>query len=296
MNTIHLTDILPRRERALDMRPVANLLHGKRVAVTGSGGFIGSELCRQIDGFFPGHLTLIDNCEHGLYQIDRRITAPHSACIADVRDYERMRELLATADVIFHAAALKHVPLCEENKEEAMRTNFGGTENVIAASPATARLVLVSTDKAVRPASHMGYTKHLAEESMRATGRAAIVRFGNVLGSSGSVIPLWMEQIERGGPITVTHPDMERYFMTVGEAVELILQAGAHGAGIYVLDMGEPVKMTDLAQDMIALSGRRDIEIEYTGMRPGERLKEELFYEAEQLIDVGIDGVFMARV
>ncbi len=293
MNHIALSDLLPRRERALDMRSVSAFLRGKHVAVTGAAGFIGSELSRQIATFEPGMLTLLDISEFGIYQISRQLPTAR-ALVADVRDLAAMFRVLQGVDVVFHAAALKHVPIVEAQPLEGVATNIIGTANVVSASGG-AKIVMVSTDKAVRPASVMGRTKRVAEMIAQRSGRAAVVRFGNVIGSSGSVVPLFMEQIQRGGPVTITHPDMERYFMTVAEAAELILQAGAHGDGVYVLDMGAPVKIRALAEDMILLSGKRGVEIEISGMRPGERLQEELFYERESLQDVGIDGVMMAE-
>lgn len=296
MNRIEICDVLPRKERALDMKPVLSMIRGKRVAITGAGGYIGSELARQIADFQPECLTLIDNCEHNLYQIARQIDGVCTMNVAfgDVRDAIRMVLLLRKQDLVFHAAAMKHVTMCEENPTEANETNVNGTFNVV--SSCRCPVVLVSTDKAVNPTSHMGRTKREAEQIVLETGRGAVVRFGNVLGSSGSVFPLFVEQIERGGPVTVTHPDVERWFMTVGEAAELILQAGAHGPGTYILDMGSPVKILNLAQDMIALSGTRyPIQIQITGLKPGERLKELLWYDDEDLVDIGIDGVMMAR-
>lgn len=288
MHVIHTHDLLPRRERALDWRGVQTWLSGKRVAVTGAGGFIGSELARQIDNLSVRSLTLIDNNEHGLYQIGRQVHSTTKLIYGDVRDYWRMVNALSDADVVFHAAAMKHVPMCEENKDEAYKTNVGGTENIIKCTHGSA-LVLVSTDKACNPSSFMGRTKMIAEDRIRASGRGSIVRFGNVIGSSGSVVPLFREQIERGGPVTVTDRRMTRYFMTVGEAVELILQAGAQGIGTYCLDMGEPVSIWSLAEEMVRLSGCRDVEIVETGIRAGEKLAEELSTEA--LMQTDVDGL-----
>lgn len=289
MHLIHTHDLLPRRERVLDPRPVQDWLRGKRVAVTGAGGFIGSELSRQLGAYPVEMLTLVDNNEHALYQIGRQL--PHAReKFGDVRDIARMRELLGHQDIVFHAAAMKHVPMVEQNVGEAKKTNVQGTANVLMAAAQAERVVLVSTDKAVNPTSQMGRTKAAAESIARATGRAAVVRFGNVIGSSGSVVPLFREQIATGGPVTITDRRMTRYFMTVGEASELILQAGAHGTGVYVLDMGEPVKIETLAEEMIRLSGRRDISIVETGIRQGEKLFEEL--STEPLVDVpGIEGL-----
>jgi FlaA1/EpsC-like NDP-sugar epimerase len=287
VHVINTRDLLPRRERVLDQRPVEEWLRGKRVAVTGGGGFIGSELARQLATFPVDELLLIDNCEHNLYQIGRQLpNAPLR--FGDVRDKLRMGELLFNIDIVFHAAAMKHVPMCEDNPYEAELTNIQGTVNVVDMCPGT--VVFVSTDKAVNPSSHMGRTKRAAEQFVRVKGKHSIVRFGNVIGSSGSVVPLFKEQIEAGGPITVTHREMTRYFMTVGEAAELILQSGAAGPGTYVLDMGEPVEIWTLAEEMIRLSGRRDIQITETGIRPGEKLHEEL--NDEPLVESGIDGIW----
>lgn len=287
MNLISVADLLPRRERALDWRAVARWLDGKRVVVTGAGGFIGSELSRQLRAFPTAGVMLIDNCEHGLYQVARTCWEARS-CFGDVRDRWRMADLLHEADVVFHAAAMKHVPICEVDPLEAEKTNVVGTENVLRAAP-HAHVVLVSTDKAVRPSSVMGKSKAAAEALCRATGRASVVRFGNVIGSSGSVVPLWMEQIAAGGPVTITDRRMTRYMMTVGEAAELILQAAAYGVGIFVLDMGTPVSMMTLAEEMIRLSGRRGVEIVETGMRAGEKLEEELSEGA--LVETGVEGL-----
>lgn len=289
MHVINISDLLPRKERSLDWRRIAVWLKGKRVAVTGAGGFIGSELARQVCGYGES-LTLIDNNEMGLYRIARDISESQATFVfGDVRDIGRMVRVLKGVDVVFHAAAMKHVPICEDNHDEAQQTNIEGTRNIIRAAPQGAQIVFVSTDKAVKPSSWMGRTKQKAEMLCRASGRASIVRFGNVIGSSGSVVPLFQEQIARGGPVTVTDARMTRYFMTVGEAAELILQAGAMGTGTYVLDMGTPVKIMTLAEEMIRLSGRRDIEIIETGIRAGEKIHEEL--HAGELGETGVDGL-----
>lgn len=292
MHLIRTEDLLPRKERALDWRRVSQWLEGKRVAVTGAGGFIGSELCRQIAASYATSLTLIDNCEMNLYQITRQFPGDTRvrAAFGDVRDYQRMGQLLNDQDIVFHAAAMKHVPICENDYVEAGKTNIQGTRNVLMAVNQTARVVLVSTDKAVNPTSKMGATKKQAEDLCRGSGQASIVRFGNVIGSSGSVVPLFREQIAAGGPVTVTDKRMTRYFMTVGEAAELILHAGALGTGVYVLDMGTPVKIYTLAEEMIRLSGRRDVEIVETGIRPGEKLAEEL--STEPLVATETDGLW----
>lgn len=285
MHLIRVEDLLPRRERALDFRPVAAWLKDKRVAVTGAG-FIGSELARQLSGFVES-LTLVENNEYNLYRAGLSVPSA-TQVFADVRDIGRMVRVLRGIDVVFHAAAMKHVPICEENHDEAVYTNIEGTRNVLRAAE-HAQIVLVSTDKAVAPTTWMGKTKQAAERLCRESGRAAIVRFGNVIGSSGSVVPLFQEQIARGGPVTITHRDMTRYFMTVGEAAELILQAGAQGTGVYVLDMGQPVSILTLAGEMIRLSGRRDVEIIETRIRTGEKLHEVL--STEPLVATGVDGL-----
>lgn len=287
MIPIHLSDLLQRRERVLDTRPVKQWLSGKRVAITGVG-YIGLELAKQVAAFDPASVLLVDNCEHNLWKAGRSVPGA-TAAFGDVRDELRMRELLRGADIVFHAAAMKHVPICEDNKYEAWATNVDGTRNVVNAAGA-ARVVLVSTDKAVAPTTTLGTTKMHAERMARVAKDAVVVRFGNVIGSTGSVVPLWMEQIQAGGPVTVTDPGMTRYMMTVSEAAELILQAGAAGSGTYVLDMGEPVSMDELARNMVRLSGRRDVDIVYTGVRSGEKLSEVL--STGPLVASGIDGVY----
>lgn len=288
---ISVGDLLPRRERVLDMTRVRTWLRGKRVAVTGAGGFIGSELSRQVSSFEPLELLLLDNSEYNLWKISRELPAARAE-FADVRSAYRLRHLLHNVDIVFHAAAMKHVPICEVATEDAYATNAAGTRHVVD-SARKAQVVLVSTDKAVRPSSVMGKTKLLAEQVVRESRRGSVVRFGNVIGSSGSVVPLFQEQLARGGPLTVTHEDMTRYFMTVGEAAELILQAGALGPGTYVLDMGEPVRIMDVARDMIRLSGIRDAEIVVTGIRGGEKLHEEL--STEPLVPTDVDGVMRVQ-
>ena len=285
---INTSDLLPRREQALDPRPVAEWLRDRKVAVTGAGGSIGSELSRQLGAYPVKMLTLIENNEHALYQIGREL--PHAReKFGCVRDLSRMNELLNDQDVVFHAAAMKHVPLCEQNKAEANETNIRGTANIFKATGASCRVVLVSTDKAVNPTSHMGKTKRHAEILARSSGRAAVVRFGNVIGSSGSVVPLFKEQIAAGGPVTITDRRMTRYFMSIAEASELVLQAGAQGVGTYVLDMGEPVRIATLVEEMIRLSGRRDVRVVETGIRPGEKLFEEL--SDGELVETGVPGL-----
>lgn len=325
LRPIAIEDLLGRPQAVLDRGAIAGLIAGRRVLVTGAGGTIGSELVRQIAALEPALLVLVEACEYNLYAIDMEIRTRHpgltvSTELADVRDRERIRRLFAQhrPAMVFHAAALKHVPLVEANPMEGALTNVAGTRNVAdAAREAGCRaMVLISTDKAIRPTSVMGATKRFAEtycqaldllpppEGAETATRYMTVRFGNVLGSSGSVVPLFQRQLAAGGPLTVTHPDMRRYFMTVREAVELVLQASAHGmeraderGKVLVLDMGEPVKIVDLARQMIRLAGLRpeaDIAIDFTGLRPGEKLFEEILSAAEAPTRTEADGVFLA--
>jgi FlaA1/EpsC-like NDP-sugar epimerase len=327
LRPIAIEDLLNRAPVDLDRAAMARLVSGRRVLVTGAGGTIGGELARQLAGFGPSALTLVEVSEFALYEIDLAIAETHpglsrQAILADIRDRERIFRVLAEAkpDLVFHAAALKHVPLVEDNPLEGILTNAVGTRNVADAARACAAqgVVLISTDKAVNPSSVMGATKRLAEmyfqalDAARAQGgsgtRFVTVRFGNVLGSTGSVVPLFRRQLERGGPLTVTHPDMQRYFMTVAEAVSLVLAASALAAedglpeparagGIVVLDMGEKVRIVDLARQMIRLAGLRpdiDVAIRFTGLRPGEKLHEELFHGREPHVPAGRPGLLVA--
>lgn len=297
---VELEDLLGREEVALDDKGLHELLTARRIMVTGAGGSIGSELCRQIAAYQPQLLVLFELNEYALYRIEDEFRRNHPdlsvmALIGDVKDYERVLSVMLKTrpEVVFHAAAFKHVPLMESlNAWEAIANNVLGTQRVSAAAVAAGvdKLVFISTDKAVKPTSVMGASKRLAERVCKATQqgigtRFVIVRFGNVLGSAGSVIPKFREQIARGGPLTVTHPDINRYFMTIPEAAQLVLQAGLMGEGgeIFVLDMGEPVRIADLARDMIRLSGfsEDEIGIVYTGLRPGEKLYEELLADNE---------------
>lgn len=312
--------LLP-RPTVSDSGPFYSSVQGKRVLVTGAGGSIGSELVLQIAGSEPAHLVMADISELNLYEIDSTIRqgAPDQsklAAILDVRDVEALQQLMVreSIDIVFHAAALKHVPLLENdhNLIEAVLTNFLGTLNVArTVHDLGAEMVLVSTDKAVNPSSTMGQTKRLAELYVRATAQVhgsscySQVRFGNVIGSSGSVVPLFRRQIAQGGPVTVTHQDMTRYMMSIKEAVGLVLDASSlqhdegDGYGLYILDMGEPVKIIDLARQLIQLSGHkpgRDIKIDIVGMRPGEKLHEELTYPWEELHETPIKGVQKAGV
>lgn len=312
---VELEDLLGREAVSLDDAGLHGLLTRKVVLVTGAGGSIGSELCRQIAKFSPARLALLEASEFALYQIDEELglsfpSLARSCWAADVRDGERIKEILDAEKpaVIFHAAAYKHVPLMEEgNAWQAVRTNALGTLIMARAaqSAGVGKFVLISTDKAVNPTNVMGATKRLAERLCRAVQGAGdtrfiTVRFGNVLGSNGSVIPKFREQIARGGPVTVTHPDIVRYFMTIPEAAQLVLQAGLMGLGgeIFVLDMGEPVKIADLARDMIRLSGFADgeIRIEFTGLRPGEKLYEELLADDEATLPTPHPKLRIARL
>jgi O-antigen biosynthesis protein WbqV len=327
LRPVAIEDLLNRPQVPLDREGMARLVHGRRVLVTGAGGSIGSELARQVAALGPDLLALLDNGEFALWQIDLELGESHPAVprrsvLADIRDEARMRAVCDELhpDLVFHAAALKHVPMVEANPLEGLLTNACGTRVVAeAARAAGARaMVLVSTDKAVNPTSVMGASKRLAEmycqgldvAARRAgTGmRCVTVRFGNVLGSTGSVVPLFQRQLSRGGPLTVTHPDMQRYFMTVREAVGLVLQASVVGTGaviaeamqdggIFVLDMGPPVKIVDLARQMIRLAGLRpdvDVAVRFTGLRPGEKLFEELFHGREPAVPTGTPGLLMA--
>jgi FlaA1/EpsC-like NDP-sugar epimerase len=297
---VRIEDLLRRKPVRIEEREAGDYLEGAAVLVTGAGGSIGSELCRQITFYRPRQLLLLGHGENSIYRIllDLQERFPGLAInplIADTRDVERLMEIFDRyrPDVVFHAAAHKHVPLMEYNVAEAVMNNVCGTRCLLRAAEAsgTERFVLISTDKAVNPTCVMGVTKRLSElqvqDAARRTKRAYVaVRFGNVLGSRGSVVPLFQRQIAAGGPITVTHPDVQRYFMTIPEAVQLVIQAAAMGRGgeIFVLDMGEPIRIAELAADLIRLCGLepgRDIEIVFTGLRPGEKLNEELFTSSE---------------
>ena len=325
LRPVAVEDVLGRVRQPLDRTAMRRLIQGRRVLVTGAGGSIGAELARQVAGLGPAHLTLLDNSEYNLYAIDLELGERHgglsrTALLADVRDRARVDGLMADErpDLVFHAAALKHVPIVEANPVEGVLTNVIGARHVADACRrcGVIAMVLISTDKAVNPSSIMGSTKRLAESYCQAldlTARAAsgratrfvTVRFGNVLGSTGSVVPLFQRQLAGGGPLTVTHPDMTRYFMMISEAVELVLQASALGVArpaeaagkIHVLEMGEPVRIIDLARQMIRLAGLRpdkDIEIRITGLRPGEKLHEELFHESEPLVPTEHPGLKLA--
>jgi len=335
LRPVAIEDLLNRPQVPLDQAGMARLIAGRVVLVTGAGGTIGSELARQVAALGPERLLLLDHGEYALWQIDVELSevaaeVPREILVADVRDAARVAEIFARyrPEIVFHAAALKHVPIVESNPAEGLLTNVIGTRVVAdCARLAGARaMVVISTDKAVNPSSLMGASKRCAEiycqaldKRARARGvpdemRCVTVRFGNVLGSTGSVVPLFRRQLEHGGPLTVTHPDMTRYFMTVPEAVGLVLQAAVRGTvaaeagggetdallrdgGIFVLDMGEPVRIIDLARQMIRLAGLRpdeDVKIRFTGLRPGEKLFEELFHGREAPVPTDAPGLKIA--
>ena len=314
LRPVSIEDLLGRDPITLDWDGIRGGLAGRDVLVTGAGGSIGSELVRQIAAAGPRRLILADNGEFNLYQIELDLMERDSGLrfsrhLLDVTDAPAVAALFRDErpGIVFHAAAYKHVPMLEDQVRAAVRNNVLGTQIVAEAAAAWSceRFVLISTDKAVHPANVMGATKRVAEALCQSLDRVSatryiVVRFGNVLGSAGSVVPLFRRQIERGGPVTVTHPDIERFFMTIPEACQLIMQAAVIGEGgeIFVLDMGEPVKISYLAEQMIRLSGRepgQDISIEYIGLRPGEKLYEELFYDSEDLIATDHPKIRVAR-
>ena len=301
LRNVEIEDLLGRDPVELDQTMIEKQLRGKKILVTGAGGSIGSEICRQVTKFKPKEIIILGHGENSIYQLNMELVGKYSQhftitpVIADVQDRKRIFEVMDKykPDVVYHAAAHKHVPLMEINPREAVKNNILGTRNVAeAASHARVKsFVMVSTDKAVNPPNIMGATKRLCEMIVQDMAtrseytKFVAVRFGNVLGSRGSVIPLFKKQIAEGGPITVTHPDIVRYFMTIPEAAQLVIQAGslARGGEIFVLDMGKPVKIVDLAKNLIRLSGfnEGDIEIKFTGLRPGEKMYEELLNEGE---------------
>jgi len=307
-------DLLGRESVQVDLDEISAYLANKKVLVTGAGGSIGSELCHQVAQFNPAMLILLDHNENGTYFVEielkrKSYSFPILPIIADIKDIQRMEEIFKkyTPEIVFHAAAHKHVPLMEENPQEAIKNNIFGSKIVmeLANKYNCERFVLISTDKAVNPISVMGYSKRVAELMMYSFNKNTqtkfmAVRFGNVLGSEGSVIPLFKRQIAYGGPVTVTHPEVTRYFMTIKEAVELIIQAASLGKGgeIFVLDMGEPIKIVDLARELIILSGFEpdiDIGIEYIGLRPGEKLFEELLTKEEGITSTKHKQIFIAK-
>ncbi|MCR9257282.1 MAG: polysaccharide biosynthesis protein [Alphaproteobacteria bacterium] len=320
---IDVESLLGRPRSNLDRRAVAQLICGRRILVTGAGGTIGSELCRKICELGPAHITLLDSSEYQLYRIDLELFEEYPqvsrrVALGDVRSRPTLLRLFEEEQpqIVFHAAAMKHVPMVEANPNEAITINVTGTKNVadISREMGVDTMICISTDKAINPTSVMGATKRLAEQYCqsldvlppeRSQTRFITVRFGNVLGSTGSVVQLFQRQLMRGGPLTVTDPAMKRYFLTVGEAIDLVLHACTlkdrslqHTGAIVVLDMGEPIKILDLAQQMIRLAGLRpdqDIRIVFTGPRPGEKLHEELFYANEQLDNTTFEGIMVAH-
>lgn len=313
---VRLEDLLRREPVELDMQGIASMIAGKRVLVTGAGGSIGSEIVRQVARFQPEGMVLLGRGENSLFLLMNEINRDmpgtnYQVVVADVRDRDRLRQVFRESrpEIVFHAAAHKHVPLMEWNPEDAILNNVFGTLNVVELAQEfhVTRLVNISTDKAVNPTSVMGATKRVAEYIVQAIAQRAgseqefvSVRFGNVLGSRGSVVGIFQEQIRRGGPVTVTHPDMKRYFMTIPEAVQLVLQAAYLGenGSVYVLDMGEPVKIVDLARTLIQLSGysEEQIPIVFVGLRPGEKLFEELLTAEEGVTVTRHEKIFRARV
>ncbi|MDI6704129.1 MAG: nucleoside-diphosphate sugar epimerase/dehydratase, partial [bacterium] len=300
---VEVEDLLRRKPARIDIRSISAYLYNRRILVTGAGGSIGSELCRQIMAFDPSFLMMLDHNESSIFDLELELRLDHQdressliPIIADINDYSRMKRLFQEyrPEIVFHAAAYKHVPLMECNLEEAIKNNLLGTKTMAELSNQfkVKRFVFISTDKAANPINIMGASKRASEVLIQSMDpysetKFIAVRFGNVLESQGSAVPLFKRQIKRGGPITITHPEMERYFMTISEAVQLVIQAGAMGEGgeIFILDMGKPVKIVDLAVDLIKLSGfepHKDIRLKFTGIRPGEKLKEELLGDGEE--------------
>lgn len=311
---IQVEDLLGRDPVSVDLQEVAGYVAGETVFITGAGGSIGSEICRQIARFNPGKLVLIGHGENSIFDIEQELRAAYPGIdyiteILDIKDRQKVNLIFARykPGVVFHAAAHKHVPLMERNPEEALKNNVVGSQNLAEAADKTKVKIFVSisTDKAVNPTSVMGATKRTVEMMIQSLDRRSqtkfvAVRFGNVLGSSGSVIPTFKRQIAKGGPVTVTHPDMVRYFMTIPEAAQLVIQAGsmAKGGEIFILDMGKPVKIVDLAKDLIRLSGFEpevDIKIQFTGIRPGEKLFEELLTAEEGITSTKHSRIFVAK-
>jgi len=314
IRTLQIEDLLERAPIGLETRSLNRLIKGRRVLVTGAGGSIGSELCYQIAALEPRALMLLDRYENGLFGVLNSLAGRNGHCdihslIGDVTDRKRLNALMATyqPEIVFHAAAHKHVPLMEANPCEAVKNNVYGTRLMMEAAErhGVQCFVLISTDKAVNPTSVMGTTKRVAELLVQATGQRGrtsylAVRFGNVLASNGSVVPTFVEQIKAGGPVTVTHPDMRRFFMLIPEAVQLVLHAAAlaEAGAVYVLEMGEQVKLLDMARNLIRLSGfvpEEDIEIVFTGLRPGEKLSEELVGRDERAELSGVEKVLRVR-
>ena len=314
LREVNIEDLLRREPVKTNTAEIRALIEGCRVMVTGGGGSIGSELCRQIATFEPSELIIVEHSENNMFYIERELrqdfpALPLVPVIADIRNYTHLQTIYEEyrPEIVFHAAAHKHVPMMEANPCEAITNNVMGTRNLVelAEQYEVERFVLISTDKAVNPTNIMGASKRCAERIVhdvaRRSGRAYVaVRFGNVLGSNGSVVPLFKKQIAAGGPVTVTDPKMQRFFMTIPEAVQLVMQAGALGEGreVFILDMGEPVRIVDLARDLITLSGLRpniDIEVKFIGIRPGEKLYEELFIPGEQYQRTRHEKIFVVQ-
>jgi O-antigen biosynthesis protein WbqV len=327
LTSVAVEDLLLRPSENIDYARLEAFVKNKSVIVTGGGGSIGAEICERVMTFGAGRLLVIENSEPALYAVTEALAAHQSGAliegrIADIRDRDRMLRLMSEfrPDIVFHAAALKHVPILERDWSEGVKTNIFGTVNVADAALAAGAeaMVMISTDKAIEPVSMLGLTKRFAEmycqaldhdlasqQSGRPRMRLISVRFGNVLASNGSVVPKFKAQIEAGGPVTVTHPDMVRYFMTIREACDLVITAATHAlaplrpdVSVYVLNMGQPVKIVDLAERMIRLSGLQpghDIDIVFTGMRPGERLNEILFATEEPAVEIGVAGIMAAK-
>ena len=311
---IKIEDLLPRDPIRVDLDAILGYVKGKTILVTGGGGSIGSEICRQLAGHDVGHLIIFDIYENNAYQIQKSLEWEFpdlnlTVLIGSVRDERRLESIFSKyrPDIVFHAAAHKHVPLMEDSPNEAIKNNVIGTLKTArtASHYQVKKFILISTDKAVNPTNIMGASKRLCEMVIQLIGRHsttefAAVRFGNVLGSNGSVIPLFRRQIEHGGPVTVTHPDIIRYFMTIPEAVSLVLEAGAYAKNgqIFVLNMGDPVRIADLAKNMIRLSGyepEKEIKIKYIGLRPGEKLYEELLMNEEGMQTTENSRIFIGR-
>ena len=311
---IKIEDLLPRDPIRVDLDAILGYVKGKTILVTGGGGSIGSEICRQLAGHDVGHLIIFDIYENNAYQIQKSLEWEFpdlklTVLIGSVRDERRLESIFSKyrPDIVFHAAAHKHVPLMEDSPNEAIKNNVIGTLKTArtASHYQVKKFILISTDKAVNPTNIMGASKRLCEMVIQLIGRHsttefAAVRFGNVLGSNGSVIPLFRRQIKHGGPVTVTHPDIIRYFMTIPEAVSLVLEAGAYAKNgqIFVLNMGDPVRIADLAKNMIRLSGyepEKEIKIKYIGLRPGEKLYEELLMNEEGMQTTENSRIFIGR-
>jgi FlaA1/EpsC-like NDP-sugar epimerase len=315
IRAVSIEDLLGREAVKLDLDEVAQFLVNRTVLISGAGGSIGSELCRQVARFGARKVVLAERCEYALFTIQQELLAtfPNTEIVAricDIGDRPRVEEVFGEfrPHVVFHAAAHKHVPMMEDNAGEAVKNNIFGTKTFadVAEANHVDTFVLISTDKAVNPTSVMGATKRVAEMylqsvSRRASTRFVAVRFGNVLGSAGSVVPTFKSQIAAGGPVTVTHPEMRRYFMTIPEATQLVIQAAAMGTRgeIFVLDMGEPIKIVDLARELIRLSGfepDQDVRISYTGLRPGEKLFEELGFNEERMTRTKHRKIFIGKL